>query len=194
MDTLALLFGLTLLVAGCGSSTSSSPAGSNSNSSSGSIAASPSATDFVPSTPAPAPEGWKLRTDTELGFGFDYPAEWTAGKLGAQTTVTSADKRANLLWISGAAPIGGTLDDYKLVDIASFQQAPEWQGPVSIGGVAGWGVELHVDDNGTNYFVIDYFTVYAGRSYDFIWMSSPGSEAADRQLYQQIESTFKFSH
>ena len=193
MGTMACLFGLTLLVAACGSSKTSAPASQGSKSTSASATESATATDFVPSTPAAAPEGWKRHTEAELGFSFDYPADWNAGKLGVQTALISADKHINVIWASGSGPVGGTLDDYKQVDLASFGQDPESQGSISIGGHEGWGIELHVNSSGTNYFVIDYFTVWAGRSYDLILMSTPGTEDADRQLFQQIESTLTFA-
>jgi hypothetical protein len=193
-SVLALILGATL-VAACGSSTSAPSKSGGSGSPTGSDEVTPSDSPFAVATPASPPEGWKRRTVTELGFAFDYPPEWVGGKLGAQTTLTSADAKANIFWVSNDAPAGGNLDGYKLVNIASLKAEPEWQGPVSIGGIAGWGYEIHltVASLGKDYFAIDYFTVYAGRSYDFIWMSTPGTETADRALYKQIESTFAFS-
>ena len=194
MGALACLFGLTLLVAACGSSKSTAPASKGTQSPSASATVSATATDFVPSTPAAAPQGWKRQTEADLGFSFDYPADWTAGKLGVQSALISADKHANIIWASASGPVGGTLDDYKAVDIASFGQDPDTQGPISIGGHAGWGVEFNsLNASGTNYFVIDYFTVWAGHSYDLILMSKPGTEDADRQLFQQIDSTLTFA-
>jgi hypothetical protein len=186
LGALTLVLAIALLVAACGGSTSSA-------SSTPTPSPSPTATPFVPATPAPPPEGWQRRTVTDLGFRFDYPADWVDAKLGAQTTVTSPDGHASIFYVANAAPADGTLDDYKQANLASFGADPEWQDSVSIGGVEGWGVELHLTSLGKQYFVIDYFTVHAGRSYDFIMMSTPGTEAADRTLYQQIESTLAFT-
>jgi hypothetical protein len=187
--TLALILGVAMLSA-CGSSSSTPKASAEPTST---ATPEPTDTPFVPATVAPPPAGWSRITVTELGFAFDYPADWVGGKVGVRSALVSADGHASIFWVVNTAPEGGTLDEYKTVNIASFGVEPEWQDAVSIGGTEGWGVELHATSMGSQWFTIDYFTVHGGRSFDLIMMTKPGTEAADRQLYRQIESTFAFS-
>jgi hypothetical protein len=143
-------------------------------------------------TPAPAPDGWKTYTDTTVGIRFSYPPAWTLTTASGYPAVASADNANLVLWMTQAAA-GESLEDYKPIDIASMDAEPDDQGVVSIGGVPGWGADWHVTRSGKDLYVIDCFTVRDDKTYDFMWMSSPGNESDDSALFHQIESTLVFT-
>jgi hypothetical protein len=143
-------------------------------------------------TPAPAPVGWKTYTDSAAGIRFAYPPTWAPATASGYPAVATTDNTNLVLWVSQAAK-GMTLDGYKPVDIASMGADPDNQGEVSIGGVSGWGGEWHVTRSGKDLYVVDCFTVRGDKTFDFMWMSTPGNEDADIALFQEIESTLVFT-
>jgi hypothetical protein len=143
-------------------------------------------------TPAPAPVGWKTYTDSAAGIRFAYPSTWAPATASGYPAVATTGNTNLVLWITQAAK-GMTLDGYKPVDIASMEADPDNQGEVSIGGVAGWGAEWHVTRSGKDLYVVDCFTVRNDKTFDFMWMSTPGNEDADIALFQEIESTLVFT-
>jgi hypothetical protein len=143
-------------------------------------------------TPAPAPVGWKTYTDSAAGIRFAYPPTWAPATASGYPAVATTGNTNLVLWITQAAK-GLTLDGYKPVDIASMEADPDNQGEVSIGGVAGWGAEWHVTRSGKDLYVVDCFTVRNDKTFDFMWMSTPGNEDADIALFQEIESTLVFT-
>lgn len=149
-------------------------------------------TDSAVETPAPAPAGWKTYTDTTLGIRFSYPPTWAATTSAGYPAVSNSDASNLVLWTT--QPAGGlSLDSYKPIDLESMGAAPDNQGVISIGGVLGWGADWHVTKSGKALYVIDCFTVRNDTTVDFMWMSVPGTEAADSPLFHQIESTLVFT-
>jgi hypothetical protein len=150
------------------------------------------ATDSGLETPAPAPVGWKTYTDSTVGIRFAYPPTWAPSTSSGYSSVATSDGSSLVLWTTQAAG-GITLDAYKPIDLESMGAAPDNQGEVSIGGVLGWGADWHVAKSGKALYVIDCFTVRNDKTFDFMWMSTPGTEAADFALFHQIESTLVFT-
>jgi hypothetical protein len=149
-------------------------------------------TDSTIATPAPAPDGWNIYTDSTAGIRFAYPPAWAPTTTSGYSAVATSDNGNLVLWMTQAAG-GMTLDGYKPIDLASMDVEPDNQGEVGIGGVAGWGAEWHVTKSGKALYVLDCFTVRSDKTFDFMWMSSPGNEDADITLFQQIESTLVFT-
>jgi hypothetical protein len=149
-------------------------------------------TDNAADTPAPAPAGWKTYTDSTIGITFAYPSDWAQTTSSGYPAVGSSANKSLVLWMTQAAG-GMTLEAYKPIDLASMDVAPDNQGEVSIGGVLGWGADWHVTKSGTPLYVVDCFTVRNDKTYDFMWMSAPGNETADIDLFKQIESTLVFT-
>lgn len=149
-------------------------------------------TDNAADTPAPAPAGWKTYTDSTTGITFAYPSDWAKTTSSGYPAVGSSANKSLVLWMTQAAG-GMTLEAYKPIDLASMDVAPDNQGEVSIGGVLGWGADWHVTKSGTALYVVDCFTVRNDKTYDFMWMSAPGNETADIDLFKQIESTLVFT-
>lgn len=143
-------------------------------------------------TPAPAPAGWKTYTDTTLGIRFSYPPTWTTTTSSGYPAIANSDASNLVLWTTQAAG-GMSLDAYKPIDLESMGAEPDNQGEISIGGVLGWGADWHVTKSGKALYVIDCFTVRNDSTVDFMWMSVPGTEAADFPLFHQIESTLVFT-
>lgn len=158
-----------------------------------SASATEAPTDLAADTPAPAPAGWKTYTDSTIGIRFAYPPAWVSTTYRGHSALESTESGNVVLWMSQAAG-GMTFDAYKPLDLASIDVAPDNQGAVSIGGVLGWGADWHVtQSDGTNFYIVDCFTVRKDKTYDFMWMGSTGNETADIDLFQQIESTLVFT-
>jgi hypothetical protein len=138
-------------------------------------------------------EVWITHVSKRWHYTVAYPEEWEIDEMDDGDSFLGPDGSEVFIWTAADA---GSLNTWVTDSILFYQdefgQRPESNEPVTIAGQDARLLSYHADIEESPTFVMDALVVHEGRGYDLEWYSVPGNEAADRQTFQEMLSTFGF--
>jgi hypothetical protein len=137
--------------------------------------------------------GWS----PDAHFRVAYPAGWSEELFQGHPSLRDPDHNYLVEILASKVPAGYTLSDYAKADRDSLNTLKSLKmnatQTAELGGEAGGLFEFHYVSASKPLHAIDVYSVHSGNSYDVFWVSAPGSEKADYQLFSSIVNFFDFT-
>ena len=140
---------------------------------------------------------WTLYENTESNYRVAVPAGWSEELLQGRPTLHDAGNDHIVQLIVSQVPAGTTFDEYSKANRAGINNLKSLKVNASesadLGGQTGGLLEFHYVLGTKTLHALDVFTVYSGDSYDVFWLSAPGTEKADYEMFSNIVNSFVFT-
>ena len=192
MGRLGTLLAAAIFVSACGASvtespslTASQPASPSPSPVGGDLGGAPSA------TPGPA---WERHVSKRFHYELAHPADWDVD-TSDQWDQFYSPKIAQLQALRDAVPADATLEQVAAAEVSSAERdgfTLDANEAYTLDGVTGRFLTFHGTVSGIPSYQYEAFTIRGGYEY-FVGMLTPiEDDSADRALFEQMLSTFRF--
>ena len=160
--------------------------------------------DQPPSTPAPS--GFRAYSSPRYGYSIIYPADWSVRRASRQL------REGEIPWADGPAVDAFNGSGENQIVVARIEKAttlekwtadtvelfhsrsaglcePPSEERIRVGGEP---ARLHIYEKCFAAFHLWVTVVHEGSAYHILWLNEPGTEAADRALFDRILASFTF--